>query len=230
MKPVTAITVGRETDPLPYVRAVEMAGGTAKVLVAGAASPGLPGDVHGLVIAGGAAVHPSRFGQDFDPNIKRAVEEPRDELEWAALTDALARKLPVLGICRGAQLISVYFGGALTQHLAGKFGTDLHRSYGPRDGVVHTVTAASGRLRELLGDAPVSVNSIHRQGIDKLGEGLTATAYAEDGLIEGFESAGRNIIAVQWHPEELADGHPRQLALFEDLMSRARSAAAAPNS
>lgn len=226
MKPVTAITVGRETDPFPYVRAVEMAGGAARVLVAGAASPGLPGDVQALVIAGGAAVHPSRFGQDFDSNIKRAVEEPRDELEWAALSEALARKLPVLGICRGAQLISVYFGGTLTQHLAGKFGADLHRSYGPRDGIVHNVTAEAGRLRELLGDAPVPVNSIHRQGIDKLGEGLTATVRSEEGLVEGFEAAGRDIIAVQWHPEELAVGHPRQLALFEDLMSRARSAAA----
>lgn len=226
MKPVTALTVGRETDPVPYVRAIEMAGGTATVLVAGAASPGLPDGAHGLVIAGGAAVHPSRFGQDFDPNIRKAVEEPRDELEWAALTDALARKLPVLGICRGAQLISVYFGGTLTQHLEGRLGTNLHRSFGPRDGIVHHVTATAGRLRDLLGDAPVEVNSIHRQGIDRLGDGLTATVHAEDGLVEGFEASGRDIVAVQWHPEELVDTQPRQLALFEDLMARARKRSA----
>lgn len=227
MKPVIAVTVGRETDPVPYMRAIEKAGGTAQVLVAGTASPGLPDGVQALVIAGGAAVHPSRFGQEFDPNIKRAVEEPRDELEWAALSDALARRLPVLGICRGAQLISVYFNGTITQHLAAKFGTDLHRSYGPRDGIVHTVTASAGRLRELLGDAPVDVNSIHRQGIDRLGDGLTATVRSEEGLVEGFEAPARDILAVQWHPEELVDAHPRQLALFEDLMARARKRSAA---
>lgn len=215
-----AISVGSATDPLPYVRAVERVGCEAEVFVPGPGRPALSPSIAGIVFCGGAAVHPSRFGQDLDPNIRKAVDEPRDEMEWDLMGQAVARGLPILGICRGFQMINVYFGGTLTQNLAAGPWQDTHRPDLPRNAVAHAVQARNGQLQAVFGKEPFEVNSIHRQGIDILGHGLRATVFTQDGLIEGYESGARNILAVQWHPEELID-HPAQRRLFELLAARA---------
>ncbi|GLQ52904.1 gamma-glutamyl-gamma-aminobutyrate hydrolase family protein [Devosia nitrariae] len=215
-----AISVGPATDPLPYVRAIERVGCTGEVFVPGPQRPVLSPNIAGIMFCGGAAVHPSRFGQDLDPNIKKAVDEPRDEMEWDLMGQALARDLPILGICRGFQMINVYFGGTLTQNLAAGQWKDVHRPDAPRNTMAHTVHARSGQLQAVFGKDPFEVNSIHRQGINVLGHGLKATVFTQDGLIEGYESGARNILAVQWHPEELID-HPAQRSLFELLAARA---------
>ena len=220
--------VGQRSAVLPYryVEQVQRAGGLAVVLpprhdVDEQMAARLLDRVDGLVVGGGADVDARRYGEDPHPS-SQDPRHDRDAWEIALVHAATGLDLPVLGICRGAQLISVYFGGTLTQHLEGRLGTNMHRSFGPRDGIVHNVTATSGRLRDLLGDAPVEVNSIHRQGIDRLGDGLTATAHAEDGLVEGFEAAGRNIVAVQWHPEEMyADRAAPERGLFSALVAAA---------
>lgn len=215
-----AISVGSATDPLPYVRAVERVGCTAEVFVPGPGRQMLSPDIAGVMFCGGAAVHPSRFGEELDPNIRKAVDEPRDEMEWDLMGAALARGLPILGICRGFQMINVYFGGTLTQNLAAGPWQDAHRPDLPRHAMAHTVHARSGELQAVFGKAPFEVNSIHRQGINVLGGGLKATVFTRDGLIEGYESGTRNILAVQWHPEELID-HPTHRRLFELLAARA---------
>lgn len=219
--PLIVVSVGSATDPLPCVRAVERAGGEALVMVPDGPAPALPKQAKGVVFCGGAAVHPSRFGQALDPNIKKAVDEPRDAMEWSLMDQALERGLPILGICRGFQMINVYLGGTLTQNLAAEGWNDDHRPDLPRHGLAHSVQARGGVLGDIFGSAPFAVNSIHRQGIKSLAEGLTATVHTLDGLIEGYEAQDRHILAVQWHPEELVD-QPAQARLFATLMARAR--------
>lgn len=201
--PLIIVSVGSATDPLPYVRAIEAAGGRTKVMMPNGGPADLPQETAGIVFCGGAAVHPSRFGQQLDRNIKKAVDEPRDAMEWALMTQSLERGLPILGICRGFQFINVYLGGTLTQNLAAEGWQDNHRPDGARDLLAHNVIASGGCLEGVYGTSPFAVNSIHRQGIKDLAPGLVATVKTEDGLIEGYESAERKIIAVQWHPEEL---------------------------
>lgn len=202
-RPLVIVSVGTATDPLPYVRAVESIGAVAQVMMPNGADQSLPIDAAGVVFCGGAAVHPSRFGQELDPNIKKAVDEVRDDMEWALMAQALERGLPILGICRGFQFINVYLGGTLTQNLSAQNWQDNHRPDASRDFLAHRVVASGGRLQGVYGTTPFIVNSIHRQGIKALAPGLTATVTTEDGLVEGYEAAEKKILAVQWHPEEL---------------------------
>lgn len=202
-KPLVIVSVGTATDPLPYVGAVESIGAAAQVIMPNGVDQPLPNEAAGIVFCGGAAVHPSRFGQELDPNIRKAVDEARDTMEWALMAQALERQLPILGICRGFQFINVYLGGSLTQNLSAEGWLDDHRPDGARDLLAHTVVAFGGRLQGVYGTKPFLVNSIHRQGIRALAPGLTATVTTEDGLVEGYEAEEKKILAVQWHPEEL---------------------------
>lgn len=212
-RPLIIVSVGAATDPLPYLRAVETAGGEALTMVPNGEIQALPEQAAGVIFCGGAAVHPARFGQALDPSIRKAVDEDRDAMEWALMDGALQRSLPILGICRGFQMINVYFGGTLTQNLAAEHWKDNHRPDAPRNHLAHPVVAGGGTLGRAFGEAPFMVNSIHRQGIKTLAPELTATVKSEDGLVEGYESADGNILAVQWHPEELSH-QPAQQALF----------------
>ncbi|MYA83569.1 MAG: gamma-glutamyl-gamma-aminobutyrate hydrolase family protein [Acidimicrobiales bacterium] len=120
----------------------------------------------------------------------------RDAFEIALLDAAVGAGLPVLGICRGPQLINIAAGGTLHQHLPEHAATD-----GPPDATPHTVTTTEGsQLRQMYGPE-VAVNSLHHQAVDQLGEGYIATAHSPDGIIEGMEHTELPIIAVQWHPE-----------------------------
>lgn len=217
-KSLVIVSVGAATDPLPYVRAVESIGAVAQVMIPDGGEQPLPTEAAGIVFCGGAAVHPSRFGQELDPNIKKAVDEARDTMEWSLMAQALERQLPILGICRGFQFINVYLGGTLTQNLSAEGWLDNHRPDGARDLLAHRVVASGGRLQGVYGSDPFLVNSIHRQGIRTLAPGLTATVTSEDGLVEGYESAEGKILAVQWHPEELIHLATHQ-ALFSTWLS-----------
>jgi putative glutamine amidotransferase len=222
-EPLIALTAGHPTDTRPYTHAIEKAGGIPLVLLPGNETFPLLSAVQGLVLAGGASVHPERYGADFDPRIKRSCDEARDRLEWSALDHALEQSLPVLGICRGMQLINVYFGGTLHQSLPHAGFADVHRPDHDRDHHAHHVQAVDGYLRTVLGDAPLPVNSIHRQGVNALGRGLKTTVLSDDGLAEGIETDDAAILAVQWHPEELVDTQQTAHALFADLVSRTHS-------
>ena len=180
-----------------YVRALSDAG--FDVIVADAEHPA-PDEFDALCLSGGEDMEPSRYDAAIDPKTE-AADPRRDALELALVATARERDLPILGICRGFQVINVAYGGSLVQHVEG------HREKnGPI--VPHTAVATPGsRLAQACGAEPFSVNARHHQAVDAkaLAPGLVPTARI-DGFIEAFEDPARSwVVAVQWHPERAAD-------------------------
>ncbi len=171
--------------------------------------------LHGILLPGGADVHPSRYGHDPEGT---AYELDRDELELTLLLGALDLEIPVLGVCRGLQILNVATGGTLHQDVPEHSRYDI-----PVVDHVHDVHIESGtRLSEIYGStggSTMGVNTLHHQTVDQLGNDLTVTATAPDGTIEGVEMVGHDVIAVQWHPEMLDGIDP----IFAWLVERARS-------
>jgi putative glutamine amidotransferase len=217
--------------PRRYVDRVAAAGGIPVLLppvpdIAEAVSR-----LDGLMLSGGGDIDPARYGAEPAPETSN-VREERDAAEFALLAAAGSLHLPVLGICRGMQVINVARGGSLHQHLPGVVGHDGH---GPTAGTFgqHEVRVPPGsRLSQVLGGAvkvggerTLTTPIQHHQGVDRLGKGLTATAWAEDGTIEAIETdpGGPFLLGVQWHPEAGDD-----LSLFRALVAAAREHAAAP--
>ncbi len=208
---------GREGQPqvvlnVSYVHALAREGLLSVVVppvLDPAQAPALLDGVRGLVLTGGEDVHPSRYGAEPHPRLGE-TDPVRDAVELALFTGARARRVPVLGICRGLQLINVALGGTLYQDLPSERpGRVRHGDGEGAGGGCHDVRIEPGsRLHRLLSAATASVNSQHHQGIRALAAPLRATALAEDGLIEaveGADEAGVWLLAVQWHPEELAE-------------------------
>ena len=143
--------------------------------------------------------------------------EIRDTFEISMVQKALKIGLPVLGICRGLQVMNVAMGGTLYQDIATQLpGAIKHPCYDtPRDKVHEVTVTEHSKLHRISGTTRIGVNSRHHQGVKKLGNGLVATAYSEDGLIEAFECpAEKFVMAVQWHPESLSDRYPEAQAIF----------------
>ena len=206
--------------PAVYLEGVTRTGGIAVLLppqpVDGAIAEQVIGRLDGLILTGGKDVDPAAYGQQPHP----ATEEPaneRDEWEFALLRAALDRRVPVLGICRGPQVINVALGGTLHQHLPDVLGHSGHR-VADATFASHTAQIAAGsRLNRLLGES-IQTRCYHHQAIDQLGTGLVASARC-DGIVEGIESAGTDfVVGVQWHPEENLD----DLRLFAALVEAAR--------
>jgi putative glutamine amidotransferase len=143
----------------------------------------------------------------------------RDELEMKLIDAAVQRRLPILGICRGEQLINVYFGGTLHQGLAGLYTEDPEvRTILPRKRIV---VEADSCLASVLGRRPVRVNALHRQAIDRLGRGMRVSARDRNGIVQAIEHESLPlVVGVQWHPEYLPQ-MPQQRALFRTLVRRA---------
>ncbi|MGQ0669405.1 MAG: gamma-glutamyl-gamma-aminobutyrate hydrolase family protein [Actinomycetota bacterium] len=179
----------------------------------------------GLLLMGGGDVEPSRYGQEPHP-YNYGVEPDRDDLEIALLRAADELAMPTLAICRGAQVLNVAFGGTLHQHLPDLPGVVRHGPPLGSEPVLHDVKIATGtRIAEAVRDERLSCSSHHHQGIDRLGEGLLATGWSDDGLIEALERENGWTLAVQWHPEETALDDPPHQGLFDALVARARPSA-----
>ncbi len=161
--------------------------------------------IDGLLVTGGPDLHPRHFDQRPHKKLSRTTEA-RDRFELEAIRIALRVNIPILGICRGHQVLNVAFGGTLHQDLScipsRKIAhTDPHQT----GKVFHRVKIEKGsRLHDIIGRTAIQINSSHHQAIDKLGEGLRANALAPDGIIEGIEYPGHNLVlSVQWHPESI---------------------------
>jgi putative glutamine amidotransferase len=197
-----------------YVEAVQSAGGLAVMLPPDEPLLEEPGEalelIHGLMLAGGADIDPSVYGAERHPATVETVPE-RDRFEIALVRAAVETDMPVLGICRGMQLLNVAYGGTLLQHLPERFGHHEHlRVAGTFDGADHDVDVLEGSLAaRAAGETHHATKSHHHQGVDRLGEGLVITGSSSmDGLPEAIEMPERRfVLGVQWHPEADATSH-----------------------
>ncbi|MYB41659.1 MAG: gamma-glutamyl-gamma-aminobutyrate hydrolase family protein [Chloroflexi bacterium] len=175
-------------------------------------------DYDGLVISGGVDIDPACYGEAPSSYVSD-TNAARDQFETALLQDALERDLPVLGVCRGHQLLNVAHGGSLLQHIAER---EPHRARSGEDGAIdsgwHEVALAQGSLLAGLFDVPsLRVNSRHHQAVtlDRLAPGLRVAATTPDGVVEALERPDRRwVVSVQWHPERKEDG-ASQRPIFE---------------
>ena len=207
-----------------YPEAIERAGGIPVIvpLLRPDAISALLDRVDGVCLPGGPDLQPSVYGEE--PHSELGPTEPRvDAVELALVKAADRLGLPILGICRGMQLLNVARGGTLHQHLPDVVGDRLRHRQGEHGSITtHRVeTAAQSRLRTTVGGPSLEVNSFHHQAVKALGRDLVATAWAEDGTIEAIEQPGRRlVVAVQWHAEGLGAHAP----LFDLLIDAATGA------
>ena len=226
--------------PALYVDALRRAGTRPAIVAPGDDSD--PEEIlepfDGLLLVGGGDVDPARYGREPSPHLY-GIEPDRDESEIRLLRAADRMAIPTLCICRGMQVMNVAFGGSLHQHLPDV--PDLIEHGVPVEGTltIHEVTATPGsRLAAVTKSGPLAAASHHHQGVDRLGDGLAATAWTEDGLVEAIERIVPDqqdpratwMLGVQWHPEETAAHDPAQQSLFDALalLARLRGASAKP--
>jgi putative glutamine amidotransferase len=216
--------------PAQYLARVRATGARTAIL-----APGEEGDAQdllrpfdGLLLVGGGDVDPARYGQAPEQHLY-AVEPDRDEFEIGLLRAADTMRLPTLCICRGMQVMNVAWGGTLHQHLPDLPGLLPHGVPVEDTESRHEVRAApDSRLLATAGVRTLSCSSHHHQGVDRVGEGLTATGWSPDGLVEAIErvvdDSDRDVwmLGVQWHPEDTAPDDPAQQALFEGFVNLAR--------
>jgi putative glutamine amidotransferase len=216
-----------------YVRAVGVAGGVPVIvspLIGPAYAARALDGIDGLVLTGGEDMDPAWYHADRSP-LSDPPSRERDIFELSLFAAARQRELPILGICRGIQVINVALGGTLYQDLASERpGPVEHNRAGARTDRSHAIRLAPASLAaDALGTTSMRVNSIHHQAIRDLAPGLIATGWSEDDLIEAVEGAEGQpwMLGVQWHPEEMhAETGAPDRGLFKALVARAGTAAA----
>jgi putative glutamine amidotransferase len=190
---------------------------------------GLYDELDGIFLPGGADIDPESYSAERHPSCDRS-DPPRDRVELMLVGWAIEDRKPVLGVCRGLQIINLAAGGTLLQDLKDQLQGAIKHDYFPfrdgyaRDHIAHPVRIVEGtRLHRVAGLTEFPVNSMHHQGIERLGAGLVASAFAPDGVIEGIERLDDHfLVGVQWHPEVLIDADPRMRRLFEEFIAAAR--------
>ncbi|MCA9833528.1 MAG: gamma-glutamyl-gamma-aminobutyrate hydrolase family protein [Thermomicrobiales bacterium] len=237
MKPLIGLTPTPELLNMPhgtfrrhtlsdhYSRAIAAAGGIPVMLPSNFDDADAMLDrLDGVVITGGGDINPAEYEQDQHPKTDE-IDSERDAFEQMVLKSAIARDMPILGICRGLQMFNVGLGGTLYQdvedlkpdpaeHRQQSLGVHAEERF-------HSVTIAPGEhpLKEIADNGTMEVNSFHHQGIDKLASDLQAIATAEDGLVEAVWHPGISWgMAVQWHPELLAHKYDEHAAIFRSLV------------
>jgi putative glutamine amidotransferase len=229
--PIVAGRVDGWADPAVaiqamYVEALQRAGAQEAVLGPRHLDHGEAAAVldrfDGLLLPGGGDVIPERYGAERAPQTYGTVPL-RDEFEFALCNAALELSLPVLAICRGAQVLNVALGGTLHQHISDAFPG--HGMPGVEGGQhVHDISIDDGsRLRAATGAARARCSCHHHQSVDRVGHGLHVTARGDDGIVEALELDGAPwVTAVQWHPEDTAATDPAQQGLFDAFVAAAR--------
>jgi gamma-glutamyl-gamma-aminobutyrate hydrolase PuuD len=181
-----------------------------------------------IIFSGGGDINPLLLGEEPLPQL-RSVCPQRDEAELLLAREAYRRQIPMLGICRGIQIMAAALGGKNYQdiYVQGKGATIKHSQDMPRHSASHTVNITEGSLlQHIFGSKQtLAVNSFHHQAVKDLGAGLVITARASDGIVEGFEKPDHPyLVAAQWHPERLVEGphHPEHKPLFQSFVDACR--------
>lgn len=188
-----------ETYFSDYAKGVARAGGIP-VHLSAAGSGGVAERVDGIILAGGEDIDPRRYGAR-PSSVAGPYDPRRDEFELALIAEALARDIPILGICRGLQLLNVFRGGTLFADLGAQGEFEEHIPIYPASTRVQTVALKSGSLAARVFGEELDVNSFHHQAVDAVGEGVEVVGRSPDGVVEALELPGRQILGVQWHPE-----------------------------
>lgn len=239
--------VGQHRDgltrvPIPYLHAVELAGGQPRMLSTFQAraddveppegsSFGLAPDdascldgASGLVIPGGGDIDPAWYGAERHPRTHK-VSHRRDEFESTLMATALEEDIPIFAICHGMQLLNVHLGGTLEQHLADDPERLNHDRDRPRAEAAHEVRVKPGSILEPILGRHAAVNSHHHQGLRDVAGELEEIAWAEDDILEAVVSRDHTwVLGVQWHPEAMAPVDPKELALFREFVAAAARA------
>lgn len=213
--PVIALTnCGKVPGQEEYIRAVREFGGEPLVLPATGEAERLLERCDGLILTGGEDIDPALYGErPLNGTVEAAPE--RDALEMKLLRKALERGMPVLGICRGMQLMNVYFGGTLYQDLPAQHPTSVaHRGGGAEPVTFHNCSGREG--------ASFRINSLHHQAVKTVAPGLEVWARAEDGIVEAIRKPDADlVVGVQWHPERIWQEEPASAELFTALIGQA---------
>lgn len=215
---------GRYTLPAEYVQAICHGGGTPVLLPpTEVASMDLLRRLDGIILTGGGDISPNTYGGNDKHPALYGQSAVRDDFELRLIESALALDMPLLGICRGMQLLNVHLGGTLHEHLPDAFGQQLaHRSRNPGP-IPHQIHCdPQSRLGQLFGDGEIEIASWHHQAVNRIGSGLAVVAWANDGVVEALELPNHFwCAAVQWHPELPCAGTRRQEPLWLDFVSAA---------
>jgi putative glutamine amidotransferase len=247
MKPVIGITPSAQTEALvhgtylryvlsaPYVRAIESVGGIPLLLPPQADVASLIEILDGVLLSGGPDIAPARYGDTTVHEATYGIDPERDQFEFDLFAAALGRDTPVLGICRGIQVINVALGGTLIQDVssehpgAAEVGHRQHERNLESWEIGHQISVCAPDLIPIFPGAEHGVNSFHHQAIRDLAPDLVAVAHSPDGLIEAVAMPNRPaVFAVQWHPELMFERHEAQLAPFRQLVELAASRALSP--
>ncbi|MBD8037212.1 gamma-glutamyl-gamma-aminobutyrate hydrolase family protein [Solibacillus sp. A46] len=211
MKPIIGLTMYDFDKKMDinnvYLTSIEQAGGIP-ICIPNATKgnvEALLDIVDGIVLIGGADIDPLLFNEEPHRNIGSVVRK-RDDSDLLLMNEAFKRQMPILGICRGQQILNVAFGGTIIQDIPSQVENIVqHKQPSKRGELAHTVDVKTPKFKAIFGEESFRVNTFHHQSVGKLGKGLITSAVAKDGIIEGIEHESHPYcVAVQWHPEELA--------------------------
>ncbi|MDE0310093.1 MAG: gamma-glutamyl-gamma-aminobutyrate hydrolase family protein [Acidiferrobacterales bacterium] len=215
----------RFTIPARYVESVERAHGIPAVLTPTSESPDdIVAQFDGFVLTGGADVDPAEYGGRNDESVY-GVDAERDQFELAVARLLIERSKPLLAICRGIQVLNVALGGTLVEHIPSEYGESVIHRDETVDFVLHSVMIEpESALAAIVGDTEIQCPSYHHQSVRDVAPGFSVCARSVDGVIEAIESDHYpKVIAIQWHPEYVAESDQCQQRFFDKLIEWAQS-------